>query len=192
MTKAFPIAFVFLVAAGCAQIQSFNPQVQSDWDRALLYARQNVDSGNYFAAEKLLDEFARTHPNTQESREVAFWRSAYLLDPANPQGSLGAGIAGLDGYLSENPGGWYRNEATLLRRTAVVAQGVANSARLAATVTDTSANAPVIKDTVIVVSKSRDEQIAALKDQLAASKAELAKVSAELDRIKKRLANPSN
>jgi molecular chaperone GrpE (heat shock protein) len=49
----------------------------------------------------------------------------------------------------------------------------------------------VTKDTVVVVSKSRDEEIASLKDQLAKSKDELAKVSAELDRIKKRLANPT-
>jgi molecular chaperone GrpE (heat shock protein) len=62
---------------------------------------------------------------------------------------------------------------------------------LQATANDSSSQ-PVIRDTVVVVNKSRDEQIAALKDQLAASKAELAKVSAELDRIKKRLANPSN
>jgi molecular chaperone GrpE (heat shock protein) len=44
----------------------------------------------------------------------------------------------------------------------------------------------------VVVSKSRDEEIAALKEQLAKSKDDLAKANAELDRIKKRLANPSN
>jgi molecular chaperone GrpE (heat shock protein) len=48
------------------------------------------------------------------------------------------------------------------------------------------------RDTVVVVSPSRDEEIASLKDQLAKSKDDLAKMSAELDRIKKRLANPSN
>jgi molecular chaperone GrpE (heat shock protein) len=51
---------------------------------------------------------------------------------------------------------------------------------------------PAVKDTVVAVSKSRDEQIAMLKDQLAKSKEDLAKANAELDRIKKRLANPSN
>lgn len=179
------------MAIACAHLETINPRVQSDWNRTLVYARQNVDSGNYFAADKLLDEFVRTHPDTREAREITFWKAAYLLDPANPIGSLSAGIAGLDGYLNANPDGRYRNEARLLRRTAAVAQGVANAARLAASITDSSA-APVVKDTVIVVSKSRDEQIAALRDQLAQSKAELAKVSAELDRIKKRLANPSN
>ena len=44
---------------------------------------------------------------------------------------------------------------------------------------------------MVIVKRSRDEEIAALRQQLAKSKDELAKVTAELDRIKKRLANPS-
>lgn len=191
MTKALSIAASLLLVIACAELQTFNPQLQSDWDRSLYYARQNVDSGNYFAADKILDEFARTHPGTREAREISFWKAAYLLDPANQQGSLAAGIAALDAYLSANPGGRYRNEATVLRRTAAVAEGIANATKALAAATDSSA-APTAKDTVIVVSKSRDEQIAALRDQLAQSRAELAKVTAELDRIKKRLANPSN
>jgi hypothetical protein len=191
MKKVIGIAVPFLFVVACAHMQTFNPQLKTDWNGTLFHARQNVDSGNYFAADKVLDEFVRTHPDTRESREISFWKAAYLLDPANQQGSLSGGIAGLDGYLAANPDGWYRNEATLLRRTAAVAERIADATKPAATATDTS-SAPPVRDTVIVESKSRDEQIAALKDQLAASKAELAKVSAELDRIKKRLANPSN
>jgi acetyl-CoA carboxylase alpha subunit len=140
-------------------------------------------------AGKLLDEFVRTHPGTREANEAAFWKAAYLVDPANSDGSLAMGITGLDGYLSANPDGMYRTEASVLSRTAATAQGIAE--RFHTTSSDTTTQ-PVIKDTVVVANKSRDEQIAALKEQLAASKAELAKVSAELDRIKKRLANPSN
>ena len=191
MKKALNIAIPFLLLVACAHVQGLNPQLKDDWNSTLYHARQNVDSGNYYAADRILDEFARTHPDTRESREIAFWKAAYLLDPANEQGSLSGGIAGLDGYLGANPGGWYRNEATLLRRTAAVAQGIANENKPGMTPTDSTAT-QVVKDTVFVGSKSRDEQIAALKDQLAQSKAELAKVSAELDRIKKRLANPSN
>lgn len=191
MTKGFPIALSLLFATACTQMQALNPRPQSDWSRTLYYARQNVDSGKYFAADKLLDEFARTHANTREAREIGFWKAAYQLDPANPQGSLGSGIAGLDSYLADNPEGWYRNEATVLRRTAAAAQASAMIGRATATATDSSSSA-TSHDTVVVVSKSREEEIASLRDQLAQSKAELAKVSAELDRIKKRLANPSN
>jgi hypothetical protein len=189
--KKLLIAITCLLAVGCAEMQTYSPQLRSDWDTTLYRARQSIDGGNYFAADKLIDEFVRTHPDTRQAREIAFWKAAYLLDPANDHGSLPAGIAGLDGYLNANPDGWYRNEATVLRRTAAVADAIANATKALAAATDSSSTV-VVRDTVVVGSKSRDEQIAALKDQLAQSKAELAKVSAELDRIKKRLANPSN
>ena len=186
MTKALPMLLLLLAAVGCAQLQALNLQPPSDYEKTLVAARQAVDAGNYFVADKLLDEYARTHPDTPEARELAFWKAAYKLDPANSQGSLQDGISGLDGYLAANPSGQYRNEAMVLRRTAAVAQNL-NAPRV---VVDTATT--VVRDTIVVGSKSRDEQIAALRDQLAQSKAELAKVSAELDRIKKRLANPSN
>jgi hypothetical protein len=188
MNKRSLNALLMLALTACAHIQALNPWHQSEWDATLSHAGQAVEAGNYFTAEKLLDEYVRQHPGTREASEIAFWKAAYEVDPANSQGSLSAGIAGLDAYLSANPDGLYRNEATVLRRTAAAAEGIANRLQVAG---DTTTQ-PTVRDTVIVVSKSRDEQIAALKDQLAASKAELAKVSAELDRIKKRLANPSN
>jgi hypothetical protein len=189
MKKALQVLLSILALAACAHLPVIDPQVRSDWAVALAHARQDVDSGNYFAADKILDEFVRTHPGTPEAREVGFWKAAYLIDPANERGSLDGGIAALDAYLTANSGGLYRQQAIVLRRTAAVAQGMASAPR--STVADTLAT-PVAKDTVVVVSKSRDEQIAMLKDQLAKSKEELAKANAELERIKKRLANPSN
>jgi len=189
MRKSLPFALTLaLVTLACAHLAVVDPAVKADWDRTLYYARRDVDSNNYFAADKLLDEFVRVHPGTRDAREISFWKAAYLVDPANQAGSLDAGIAALDAYLASDSSGRYRNEAVVLRRTAAVAQGIANSARV--TAVDTVLT-PAVKDTVVVV-KSRDEQIAALRDQLAKSKEELAKVSAELERIKKRLANPSS
>src|SRR5436305_14030743 len=135
MTKGLSIAVSLLLVTACAHLQTLNPQLQSDWDRALYYARLNVDSGNYFAADKILDEFARTHPDTREAREITFWKAAYMVDPANQNGSLGTGIVALDGYLSANPDGRYRNEATVLRRTAAVAEGIANATKALAAAT---------------------------------------------------------
>jgi hypothetical protein len=188
MTKTLSVTVASLVLAACAHLQTLDPQQRSDWDRTLYYARRDVDSGNYFAADKLLDEFVRTHPGTREAREISFWKAAYLIDPANERGSLNGGIAALDAYLASDSTGWYRDEAILLRRTAAVAAGLATQTQ--PTPTD-STTVAATKDTVIIV-KSRDEQISALREQLAKSKEELAKVSAELERIKKRLANPSS
>lgn len=185
--RSFGIMVVALILAACADLPLAQPGIQTDWDRTLYNARRDVDAGNYFAADKLLDEFVRVHPDSRQAREIAFWKAAYLVDPANERGSLAAGIAALDNYLaSTDSTGWYRNEALLLRRTAAAAEGVSALATAAA------GSPGGGKDTVVVVSRSRDEEIAALKDQLAKNKEELTKVSAELDRIKKRLANPNN
>lgn len=188
MNKYLPALLVALVSAGCATMQNVTKAQPSEWEKTLYYARQNVDAHNYYAADRLLDEYVRTHPGTTEANETAFWKAAYTVDPANDRGSLNDGIIQLDGYLAANPNGMYRDEATLLRRTAAVAQSVNNTLRVTI---DSVPGGKSARDTVVVVSKSRDEEIANLKDQLAKSKDELAKVSAELERIKKRLANPN-
>ena len=191
--KTLRLVAIILALAACAELPPRTADRASDWQKTLYYARQNVDAGNYFAADHILDEYARTHPGTREATEIAFWRAAYLVDPANPRGSLPNGIAALDAYLADSTG-WYRPEAIVLRRTAAAAQGSPGLAAL------TPGSSPLVvsisppdtsRDTVVVVSKSREEEIASLRRQLAESKDELAKVSAELDRIKKRLANPT-
>jgi hypothetical protein len=177
------------ILGACAQLTPAAPDFRTDWDRTLYNARRDADAGNYFAANKVLDEFTRTHTDTSEAREIAFWKAAYMIDPANAQSSLTAGIAALDGYLAaSDSSGWYRDEALVLRRTAASAQALASAQPV--TVRSESSS-PSTRDTVVVVSKSREEEIASLRDQLAKSKDELAKVSAELERIKKRLANPN-
>jgi hypothetical protein len=186
--KIFYIVMTSLALGACTQVPLIPPPTPSDYERTLYHARQNVDAGNYWAAERILDEFARTHPDTREAKEIVFWKAAYMVDPANDRGSLAGGIAALDGYLATDSTGLYRNEARLLRRTAAAAQ----AASVSTTASAPTPTTPGTTDTVVVVSRSRDEEIAALKDQLAKSKEELAKVSAELERIKKRLANPSN
>ena len=187
--RTFGIMVSVLALGACAQLPPATPNVQSDWDRTLYYAQQDVAAGNYFAADRLIDEYVRVHSDGREAKEIAFWKAVYTLDPANDRGSLAGGIAALDQYLaSTDSSGIYRNEAMVLRRTAVAAQGATVNIGTGPPAALSPASGT---DTVVVVSKTREEEIASLKDQLAKSKEELAKVSAELDRIKKRLANPS-
>jgi hypothetical protein len=190
--RTFGLVLSALAFAACAQLPVVvAPGADTDWDHTLENTRRAVAAGNYFAADKLLDEYVRVHPDTREAREATFWKAVYMVDPANDRGSLAAGISALDGYLaSTDSTSLYWDQARVLRRTAAAAQGVR---MLTSGTAPVSATPPeVVKDTVVVVSKSRDEEIAALKDQLAKSKDDLAKANAELDRIKKRLANPSN
>jgi hypothetical protein len=185
--KGFAIMPSVLALVACTSLPiATNPP--SDWDRTLYYARRDADAGNYFAADRVLDEYARVHPGTREAADIAFWKAAYMIDPANGQGSLAGGIAALDGYLAQtDSSARYRDEALVLRRTAAAAQAASSAPT---TVVQSGGGEAQTKDTVVVVSKSREDEIASLRDQLAKSKDELAKVTAELERIKKRLANP--
>lgn len=197
------IAAAALALSACAHLPGLEPsQIQRDWNRTLSQAHRNVAAGNYFAADHVLDEFARRYPGTRESREIAFWRAAYEIDPANGRGSLAGGIASLDRYLADDSTDWYRHEAIVLRRTGAAAQAIEAMPDSAAAARTAAANAAAAStaavniasgatDTVAGVSKSREEEIASLRSQLAKSNADLAKAIAELERIKKRLANPS-
>ncbi len=190
--KGFATMQSVLILAACTTVP-ISTSPQSDWDRTMYYARRDADAGNYFAADRVLDEYVRVHPGTREASEIAFWKAAYMIDPANGRGSLPAGIAALDAYLAQtDSSGRYRDEALVLRRTAAAALEANAVPRLASSQTEGGQPQArdTVKDTVVVVSRSREEEIASLRDQLAKSKDELAKVSAELERIKKRLANP--
>jgi hypothetical protein len=186
-------ALLLAIAAGCAELPRIETSAFArDWNRTRAETRRNVEAGNYHAADRLLAEFARVHPNTREARESAFWRAAYQVDPANNLGSLETGVAALDAYLANEPEGWYRNEASILRRTAVAAQGLAAGAtRSWAPPPDTVVVVTQTRESPAPAQRSRDEEIAELRSQLARSKSELAQANAELERIKKRLANPS-
>jgi hypothetical protein len=188
MKRALQVLISLLALSACAHIQSIDPPAQSDWARTLSEVRRDVEAGNYDVADRILGEFARTHPGTSEARESGFWKGVYLIDPANQHESLADGIAALDTYLADSAG-LYRDQAAVLRRTAAAAQMA--STRAKGLVGDSS-QASAVKDTLVVSSKSKDELIASLKDQLVKSKDDLAKANAELDRIKKRLANPRN
>lgn len=175
--KRASLFLAVLFSAGCAHIQHSAPTVRDEWDRTLATARQAADSGKYDAADRTLADFIALHPGKHESTEALFWRGLFKVDPSNKNGSLSAGISSLDVYLASDSATWHTSVAKVLRRTAALAQSL-KLAPTSAAQTTTVTTTPD-KDAM----KSRDEEIASLRDQLA-------KVNAELDRIKKRLANP--
>lgn len=163
---------IALLIGGCAKPPA-SPAVSPgmEFANAIEAARQRVDSGDYPAADRILAEYALKHPGTAEAREMPFWRAMYIVDPQNRTASIAQGIRALDLYLASDGAIWYRSQAEVLRRTALVIQSIRQ------------AQAPRQvngRDTVFI---TREEEIAALRDQLA-------KANAELERIKKRLANP--
>jgi hypothetical protein len=65
--RSFQIALTSLALLACAQLPIATTPAPSDFDRALYHARQNVDAGNYWAAERLLEEFVRRVSDYSES-----------------------------------------------------------------------------------------------------------------------------
>lgn len=163
---------VMIAVSACGKPPAPTTQpLAAEFANAIEAARQKVDAGDYPAADKILADYSLRHQGTSEAREISFWRAMYIVDPANRTASIAQGIRALDIYLATDGTIWYRPQAEVLRRTALVIQQV-RQAQIPKVVTG--------KDTVFI---SREEEVAALRDQLA-------KANAELDRIKKRLANP--
>jgi hypothetical protein len=168
--RAF-IAIAFIGAACGGPPAPATPTPALEFASTIEAARQRVEAGDYPGADRILSDYALRHQGTQEAREVSFWRAMYIVDPANRTASVEQGIRAIDIYLASEGAIWYRPQAEVLRRTALVLQSV-RQAQIPRQVNG--------RDTVFI---SREEEIAALRDQLA-------KANAELDRIKKRLANP--
>lgn len=171
MNRRALTAALLIVAACGAPRAPVTPAPAVEFAAVIEQARQKVEAGDYPAADRILSVHALKHQGTQEAREISFWRAMYIVDPANRTASVEQGIRALDIYLASEGAIWYRPQAEVLRRTALVLQSVRQ--------------APVPRqvngrDTVFI---SREEETAALRDQLA-------KANAELERIKKRLANP--
>lgn len=171
MRKAAWIA-IAVTAVACAKPKVDAPSLPAaEFAATIEAARQKVDAGDYLAADRILADYSLRHQGTPEAREVSFWRAMYIVDPANRTASIAQGIRALDIYLATDGTIWYRPQAEVLKRTALVIQQV-RQAQIPKQVNG--------RDTVFI---SREEEVAALRDQLA-------KANAELERIKKRLANP--
>lgn len=163
---------VALVTVACSKPPAVvAPAPAAEFAGAIEASRQKVDAGDYPAADRILADYSLRHQGTPEAREISFWRAMYIVDPANRTASIAQGIRALDIYLATEGTIWYRPQAEVLRRTALVIQQV-RQAQMPKLVNG--------RDTVFI---SREEEVAALRDQLA-------KANAELERIKKRLANP--
>ncbi len=172
MNREIWIAIAFVVAAcGKPSSAAAPPPPAAEFATSIEAARQKVDAGDYAAADRILSDYSLRHQGTAEAREISFWRAMYLVDPANRTASIPQGIRALDIYLATDGAIWYRPQAEVLRRTALVIQQV-RQAQMPKQING--------RDTVFI---SREEEVAALRDQLA-------KANAELERIKKRLANP--
>lgn len=177
MTRRLVIALAVL-SAGCGYRVVRDPSrapapvvAITAYQQAIYAAQRASGAGDYAAADSILRAFAATAADAHEARETSFWRALYQTDPRNRLSSTDQGISSLDAYLRSDSVYWYRSEAAVVRRIAALHRTADSTARGDPRADGDGAN------------RSREEEIAALRDQLA-------KANAELERIKRRLASP--
>ncbi|MEO5903811.1 MAG: DUF5320 domain-containing protein [Gemmatimonadaceae bacterium] len=170
--RSVAVCVLFTVACSSAPATAKPPVPAAGFASAIESAGKRAETGDYAGADRILSDFAVTNKGSAESKEIAFWRALYMVDPNNKNASVNEGLKAIDVYLASPTNLWYRPQAQVIKRAAMTMQGL----RAAQVVPKVMG-----RDTVFV---TREDEIAALKDQLA-------KVNAELDRIKKRLASPS-
>jgi hypothetical protein len=142
----------------------------SPWPGTLLLAQRSVDAGDYAQADRVLQEFAVSHPGSAEGAEADFFRALFKADPANASIDYREQVGAVESYLAGGPALPRYHEAIVLRRLI----DAVDSAR-----TQTG----VVRRLGQERERSRDEEIRKLTDRLE-------KTEAELERIKRRLAKP--
>jgi hypothetical protein len=174
--RAATLSFVGLMAlSGCGMLHSAAiPDPRNEWATAVAQADHEALASRFGVADRVLADFAERHPNTSEGYDALFWRALYKLDPTNATATPRDAAALLDTYLAASVAVLHRGAATTLRRIA----GELDKPAPAAVASTGNAPTPTT-----ATDKSRDEEVARLKD-------ELAKANAELERIKRRVATP--
>jgi hypothetical protein len=164
------------------------------WPSTRFAAQTAAANGDYHAADSLLAAFQMKYPYTADGTESLYWRALLKLDPSNVGTSVQDAIALFDQYLDSPHHEPRTAEVLVLRRTArtvaVIQQlaeqaaSQADSARTQADSVKLAARAGVSR------ARTKDEEIARLRDALDKALAELDQANQELDRIKKRLTAP--
>jgi hypothetical protein len=189
-------ALLVLTCAACIGQShvSADPAPISDWPTTRLAAQTDAANGDYHAADSVLAAFQMRFPNSVDGTESLYWRALFKLDPSNVGTSTQDAITLFDEYLDAPHHEPRTAEVLVLRRTARLvntiqrladqAESKADSARTQADSVKIAARAGVNR------ARTKDEEIARLRDALDKSLAELDQANQELDRIKKRLAAP--
>lgn len=171
-------AILTLLVAGCARIHpGTTPTARmsaADWRATLTQVDTEIAAKRYAGADRLLAEFQRSHLENREAPEATYYRALYRVDPANPAASSREAGVLLDAYLVDSAVTTHHADALVLRRLVTVLE------EKPTVVTVTRAPAASRSDD----SKSKDDEIARLRE-------ELTKAKAELERIKRRLAAPA-
>ncbi|HSJ63527.1 MAG TPA: hypothetical protein VK922_06410 [Gemmatimonadaceae bacterium] len=177
---------LLLVGATLAAAACVRPIIGSsgsdDWQETLTASSVAAHQGRYGAADSLLGEFMSERWGTWESREAAYWRAVYLLDPENPRASPRDALPLLELYLADS---------TLVTHTQAARELWARATRqdsLRLALLEASARPDTVVQAVPRASPTPLEE--ELQKEVTRLKEQLAQTTAELERIKRRLTTP--
>ena len=143
-----------------------SPPPEPPWGQTVAAVRAAANSGQFSTADSILAAFDRSHPESPDVTESAFWRAMLRADPRNPAFEPDSARRGLEAYLA-SPNPRRRTEAGVMLKMLELSDSLR-----AAQATQRSA------------AEARDhaqvEEIQKLRD-------DLQRTQAELDRIKRRL-----
>ena len=174
-------AAALLVTAGCVTGHSLLGSAGKDWNETLSQAESAASDHRYAEADRLLADFAASHPGTDGAVESAYWRGVIAMEPSNHDGSPQIAAALFETYSRAGGTRPHRLEAGILHDIAMRLQSGGPSAVAVATPANGSSSATPSGAADL---KAKDTEIQRLKD-------ELAKANDELERIKRRLTAPT-
>lgn len=192
------LLFSFVAAAGCNPRPLFmQPRPVREWPAAIQAAKVAAREGRYADADSVLARFIANNRGSYESREAAYWRALFLIDPANSQASTGEALRAINQYFADGSTADAYDEATVLRRVVQqsdsLTRSLAQARRLIAEAQEAAAEAaaaptPAAPDSPAPARDARDarenrnlvEQVRRLRD-------ELSKANQELERVRRRL-----
>jgi hypothetical protein len=159
--------------SGCVarQQQPPEPTPQERLVDVATRARIAAAAGQREEADRILAQFAETHPATQEAREAAYLRAILQLEAATSQADRDEAKRNLDVYLADTALSTHVSEARILRH---LLSAVDSASRATDSTTVAARQAAV----------AREE---ALRKEIQTLKEELDKTNEELTRIKRRL-----
>lgn len=190
------VAVAVVLAAACTTQNQVATTVTParEWPAALAAAQSADSIGQYRVADSILTAFQARYPFTEAAAESMYWRALFKLDPANYGATPQEALALLDEYLHAPHHESRESEVRILRRTTVLVGTIQQLAEQAASEVDSARtqtdSVKLAKRAGDTKGRSKDEEIAHLREELSKALTQLDETNQELDRIKKRLAAP--
>lgn len=192
MSARLLLGLLVATLVGCAQPPRFlQPVPLRNFRSALHEARIAADSGRWATADRILADYARRYPDTDEAHESLYWRALFRLSPANDTTAQRQAIPALEAYIGGEDAE-FRTEARVLldvaRTAEVLRREAAEKEQEIAEIRTALGRAQERRATSDAEPSAPPSPDRGLAQEVERLKSELARANQELERIRRRLA----